>query len=98
MKKKDAKVDDADSVVHMRIFSVPKDVASKFISLTKLHFNNEGWRCLGALIDLWMESEKDWKIQTENRLNKLEQTVYSEKEEEEVEVKTFGGKKHARSK
>ena len=89
--------------IDVRVYKVPPSVVGKFFALTKLHFNNEGWRTLQALIELWEQSETVWKVQTDVRLRRLEKIVSAkhkeEAEDDEEVVATFGGKiKHARPK
>ena len=76
-----------------KVFDCPVELIGKYISYAKLHFDNHVWKVLEKGMQLIMDEETSWKVQTEKRLALLEDKVFKKnKDDEEEEVTTFGTK------
>lgn len=73
-----------------KIYDCPTELISKYISFAKLHFGNQVWKVMEKGMNLILEEEKEWRIQTEKRLTLLEDAVFKKQEEDKGPI-TFGG-------
>ena len=77
-----------------RVFNVPIELISKYISYAKLHFNNEVWKVMDFGMSLVLEADITAKglqerVETlEAEVQALKQLINKEKKNEPV---TFGG-------
>lgn len=97
--RKKTEYEDRDDVT---IYNVPDDVWSKFVSLAKLHYDNEGWQVLDDALESLIKSRTTRVDDLEERVDNLEVKVgklasllYSMKDEQDEESgpeipKTFG--------
>lgn len=82
------------------IYNVPDDVWSDFVSLAKLHYDNEGWRVLQDAVESLMEDKTTRIDRLEQRLDELEvqvgqaatmlQNMRKDEEDKDTPPKTFG--------
>jgi len=77
-----------------RVFNVPIELISKYISYAKLHFNNEVWKVMDLGMNLILEADITAKGLQE-RVEILEAEVQALKQlinkEKGIEPTTFGG-------
>jgi hypothetical protein len=82
-----------DNRRNWRVYNVPTDLISKYISYAKLHFDNEVWKVMELGLSLILDRDRtsftlEDKVKTlENEIAALKSLVYSNKEKE---VCTFG--------
>lgn len=81
------------------IYDVPVEVRDKFISMTKLHYDNEGWRLLADAINMILQHQNDDLEDLKEKVNRLEKqinimkglTKYSQSQKNDSSSKaTFG--------
>lgn len=57
------------------IYDVPVPLRDKFISMTKLHYDNEGWRLLADAIDTILKHQNDDFEELKEKVNRLEEEI-----------------------
>jgi len=86
-----------ENTITFKVYGMRRELVGKLISLAKLKYDNSVAKCLEDAYLLLM-GQDDWRDNIERRLlcleNTIAETIKEENdEEEENEVKTFGGKK-----
>ena len=58
--------------IEFKVHDMPMELVHKYISLAKLHYDNQVWRVLEHGMKLLMGEEKSWKEEVEARLLAIE--------------------------
>jgi len=107
-KPKDENVEDLAIRAHttLKIWSVPYDLAMKFVSKAKNDYGNKSWMLLKDLMekaekfDELSKNEVPKILELEERISKLEENLEeimsSEKSEDDEKVETFGGNEYGK--
>ena len=89
----DFKIELEDNRRNWRIFNMPVELISKYLSYAKLHYDNEVWKVMELGMELILERDRtsftleDKVKNLENELSALKSLLYAEKCKE---VDTFG--------
>ena len=73
-----------------KVYDMPVDLINKFISYSKLHYDNQVWKVMEYAMNLILEEGTTWKVVVDKRLKILEDQVFQE-EKKDTKPKTFGG-------